>query len=193
MESCPTDTPGPSDSAVASRSGIRACIVTPSGALGAEHLVELPEEILALQGPDGVLLCGRVRLDQQHLLLGRLFLALQVGQRLRQLLIGDVHARSDCSRSIVVMILCTGRERRPRAKPVRTVRAAGGSRSRSALGTGGFSQSVIRSRPSQSASPTPSVIPTSLHATRTPAARTRSPEMTGTAPEYPGCVFSNSP
>src|SRR2546426_4672583 len=92
MESCPTDTPGPSDSAVASRSGIRACIVTPSGALGAEHLVELPEEILALQGPDGVLLCGRVRLDQQHLLLGRLFLALQVGQRLRQLLIGDVHA-----------------------------------------------------------------------------------------------------
>src|SRR2546426_8989497 len=92
MESCPTDTPGPSDSAVASRSGIRACIVTPSGALGDEHLVELPEEILALQGPDGVLLCGRVRLDQQHLLLGRLFLALQVGQRLRQLLIGDVHA-----------------------------------------------------------------------------------------------------
>src|SRR2546425_11545112 len=99
MESCPTDTPGPSDSAVASRSGIRACIVTPSGALGAEHLVELPEEILALQGPDGVLLCGRVRLDQQEFLLRRLLLALQVGQGLRQLLIGGVHARPGLARA----------------------------------------------------------------------------------------------
>src|SRR2546422_691257 len=92
MESCPTDTPVPSDNAVATRNGIRACIVAPSGALGAEHLVELPEEILTLQGPDGGLLRVRVRLDQQHLLLRRLFLPLQVGQRLRQLLIGGVHA-----------------------------------------------------------------------------------------------------
>src|SRR5438093_1086824 len=92
MESCPTDTPVPSDKAVATRKGIRACIVAPSGALGAEHLVELPEEIFALQGPDSGLLRVRVRLDQQHLFLGRLFLALQVGQRLRQLLIGGVHA-----------------------------------------------------------------------------------------------------
>src|SRR2546425_2658831 len=83
VESCPSDTPGPSDNAVARRSGIRACIVTPSGALGAEHLVELPEEILTLQGPDGGFLRVRVRLDQQHLLLRRLFLPLQVGQRLQ--------------------------------------------------------------------------------------------------------------
>src|SRR5438034_10444454 len=88
MESCPTDTPVPSDKAVATRKGIRACIVAPSGALGAEHLVELPEEILALQGPDGGLLRVRVRLDQQHLLLRRLFLPLQVGQRSEERRVG---------------------------------------------------------------------------------------------------------